>query len=204
MAGRQLVAEIRQGMDVYGLDGRHIGAVIALKAVDPAGGGADADRAPAERRGDAGIGDLGVPQWTAGSKGRGRETLTGMIASRGDFPTFHAASRPVDPNAAGLDTLRGHPPAEHGEPLLASGSPAISKGDDAAAGLPPALGDAVLLVQDPGTLGIAAQTLRVPLAIVRSVDPGHGVILALPGEEARLRYGHRGLEIDTNADVLPY
>ncbi len=233
MARQGLADRIRRGMDVYGIDGRHIGAVIELKAADPepaapvapeSGAVVEALTAPS-----AGPGTL--PLGTTTPKGRGGATTTGIAGSQGDFPTVDPLVDSGDPNAAGLDMLRGHTPRRaalgdadstaeasarsatgslHGAGALGGPAPLDTGAHPAEHGAPPipaaalAQDGAVLLVQDPGTLGIAAQLLHIPLDAVRAVEPARGVTLAMAGEEARMRFGRRGLDLDESADVLPY
>lgn len=65
-------------------------------------------------------------------------------------------------------------------------------------------GGGYLMVQDGGVLGIGAAGLRIPFDIVQEVVAGERVVLSLPRDEVRLRFGSGpSLDIDEHAPITP-
>ncbi len=61
------------------------------------------------------------------------------------------------------------------------------------------------LVQDPGFLGVGGRVMYVPFRAVTRIQPGESLRIDCVSDEAYRRYGGPpGLEIDENADVLPF
>ena len=109
--------QIRRGMEVYSLHGEKIGEVLRA----PAGGQAEqvapsTPPAASQELSDGGglVGNVGGPMGTPGmtgvplgtntDKGRGRPTIMGQAAERGDIPTT-PGERGITPGQDGLNAL---------------------------------------------------------------------------------------------------
>ena len=124
------IADIREGMEVYGSDSQKIGTVMR---VSPGGTDAGASRPPEmddpaaveptsvppidPSLGDGsalmGRGGIGrVPLGATSEKDRGEASLSGIAGSRGDVPA-RSNDLGATPGAIGMDALRGAGPPPH-------------------------------------------------------------------------------------------
>lgn len=177
-------------------------------------------------------GQLGTfPLGTTTAKDRGGETALNRVALR-DPETLNPATSAPLPGAAGANIMRGYGPrrrdvddgaseasarsatgdldgagvAETESAILASNKAMTGETHEQGIAEQP-FGDvatAFLVVEDPGTLGVMAGGMRIPISAVRMVEPGLGAIVDCSAAEARERWKHLGLDLDETADVLPY
>jgi hypothetical protein len=226
--------EITRGMEVVAIDGELIGRVTGVRGGPTSDQTAsDAGDGGTGGAGGANAGDLAgdthapgrsgygpIPSGVTTDKDRGTPTAAGVAAERGQVHTT-LGQEGLTPGAGGQDALRGYGTAENltgdppGTPMTAAQIEGIRGADrpgdggstpaDGGHGARHATGEAVILVQDQGTLGVGARGLEVPLSGVLELTPSRRLILDCTRDEAAERYGTGpSLDIDENADVTPF
>jgi hypothetical protein len=115
------LANLTKGTPVYCADGEHIGDVVRVEGAATAEtmtdtrGATEGDFGTPSPEGVTGNYDLGaVPLGSMPSKGRGKDTISGMVAGRGD-PHTTSGDVGLAPGSGGADALRGYGSHGHAE-----------------------------------------------------------------------------------------